>query len=155
MTTSDHPNAELMRRAFAAATGGKVSEFWQCQDDQVQANVSGNGILSGSYQGKANQDWIPCTTLANLSQFTRPDTNDDEEPAMKLLSVLADDDHAVAIYTVKTCDGDDLGAVVGRIRQGHFTRVWHFDPIIEKGLGVLAGGKDPDPPPPKPKQFTT
>jgi ketosteroid isomerase-like protein len=155
MATDYHPNAELMRRAFAAATGGDVAEFWKHQADNVEAKVAGTGLLSGTYRGKADQDWIPCTTLANLAQFKQPEPSGTEEAAVRLLSVLADEEHAVAIYTVKTRDGDELGAVVGRVREGQFARVWHFDPIIEKGLAALAGGKDPNPPPPKPKAFTT
>ena len=155
MTAHNHPNAELMRRAFEAVIDGKVKEFWKHQDTCVEVRVAGDGILSGIYRGKGDEDWIPCTTIANLAVFQRP-KGSKAENAITLLSVLGDDDHAVAIYTVKTCDGDELGAVIGQVRDGSFTRVWHFDPIIEKGMGALAGDKNLDPPPPpKPKESFT
>jgi hypothetical protein len=155
MKDNGHPNVDLMRRAFKAATGGKVKEFWKHQDTCVEARVAGDSILSGIYRGKGDENWIPCTTIANLAVFQRP-KGAKVVDAIKLLSVLADDDHAVAIYTVKTGDGDELGAVIGQIREGKFARVWHFDPIIEKGIGALAGDKNPDPPPPpKPKESFT
>jgi hypothetical protein len=69
---------------------------------------------------------------------------------MSLHAVLADDEYAAAIYSVRTPDSEDLGVLIASVSGGKITRVWHYDPLIDKGTAVAAAPKGP-PPPPTPK----
>lgn len=128
---SDHPNADLVLRAFQAIQRGDIQTFWATQAEYSTASIFGKGGLVGTFAGREVRDWIPCQIYGKLASML-------VDPQTKIATptdVLAGDDHVVLIYEVT---GRDLrrrmrGAIVCRIDKGKISDVQHFDPLAAEG----------------------
>lgn len=96
ITTTDHPNATRMREAFAAFSRGDLDAVRATMTEDVIWESEGRSALSGTYRG-----WDEVSAMfGRLLEITGGTF------AMDLISVLADDQHAVAIYdTTSTVQG--------------------------------------------------
>jgi ketosteroid isomerase-like protein len=139
MAENEHPNAQVMLKAFRAVQNGDTDTFWAAQQDDVQATVAGGGDLAGEFRGKGDQDWIPCQVFAKLSEqsaVARP-------KKLTVEQVLAGDDHAVLLYQVTSGDRGQprAGAIVAKVIDGRLSEVRHFDPLASGGgLKTLLSG---------------
>lgn len=84
---TEHPNADVVRKAYRAVSVGDMQTFSSLMADDVVWHVAGTSLLSGDYTGKAEVIG-GLTRLAEVTQGTfRQDIHD----------VVANDEHAVAL----------------------------------------------------------
>lgn len=131
MAGREHPNAQVILKAFKALQSSDIETFWDTQQDDVQAIVTGPGDLSGEFRGKGDQDWIPCQVFAKLasqSAIARP-------KKLTVEQVLAGDDHAILMYEATTGEGSQThaGVIVAKVVDGRLSEVRHFDPLTSGG----------------------
>ena len=96
ITTTEHPNAARMRKGFADFSAGDLDAVRGVFTEDATWTTAGSSPLSGTYRG---WDEISAMfgTLMELTGFSF---------TMELISVLADDAHAVAVYdTTSTVGG--------------------------------------------------
>ena len=113
-----HPNEDLIRRGFDAFAKGDVDTLRELIDQDAVWHAPGRNPLSGDYRGV---DAI-LGLFARLAELTggtfRADVHD----------VVANDDHAVAIYATRgEREGRTLenrNVLVSHIRNGKFTESW-------------------------------
>jgi ketosteroid isomerase-like protein len=88
ITTTDHPNAQRLRDGFAAFGRGDLDAVRATLTDNCTWTSGGSTAISGSYTGwDAIQQMFG--TLVNTTDGTF---------SMNVLSTVADDQHAIAIY---------------------------------------------------------
>jgi ketosteroid isomerase-like protein len=128
----DHPNADLVIRAFEAIQRGDVESFWATQSDDARASIFGEGDLAGTFTVPEVRDWIPCQVYGKLSSMT---VEPPPYKRMEVVDVLAGDNHAVLIYEVTGRDPERRmrGAAICRIDDGKITNIQHFDPLAAAG----------------------
>jgi hypothetical protein len=137
----DHPNADLVIRAFEAIQRGDVESFWATQADDATASIFGEGDLAGTFRVPEVRDWIPCQVYGKLSSMmVEPPPPPYKPPPppykrMEVVDVLAGDNHAVLIYEVTGRDPERRmrGAAICRIDDGKITNIQHFDPLAAAG----------------------
>ena len=96
ITTTDHPNATRMREAFAAFARGDLDAVRDSMAPDVVWTTAGSSRLAGTYRG-----WDEV-----LGMFGRYVEITGGTATIDLVSVVADDRHAVAIYDqTSTVDG--------------------------------------------------
>ncbi len=88
VVTTDHPNADTMRRAFAAFASGDLETVRQSLADDCIWTAPGSTPISGTYRGWEEISGM-FLSLFELTGGTHSNA---------LVDVLADDLHAVAIY---------------------------------------------------------
>ena len=116
-----HPNEVLVREAYAAFGRGDMdalrSQYWA---EDIRWHVPGRSLLAGDYEGVA-QVLEVFGRLFELSGGTF---------SAELRDVLANDEHAVALYTGRAERAgkhwEDNVVQVIHIRDGKATEIWNY-----------------------------
>ena len=96
LSTTDHPNVLALRRAFAAFAQGDLETVRQSMTDDAVWTNAGKSAISGRHAG-----WAAIATMFGTMLERTGGTF-----SMNVLSTLADDDHAIAVYdATSTVDG--------------------------------------------------
>lgn len=118
---ADHPNAELLRRGYAAFQVGDLDTVKSLFDPDITWHVPGHNHTSGDHKGAD----------ATLALFMQNFQETEGTFKVELHDVLANDEHAVALATVSgTRQGKSLNdhyTHVAHIRDGKLTESWIFD----------------------------
>jgi uncharacterized protein len=113
-----HPNEDLVRRAFDAFAKGDVDTLRELTDQDAVWHTPGRNLVSGYYRG---QDEI-LGFFARLVELTGGTFR------AELHDVVANDEHAVAIYVTRgEREGRTLEnrtVLVSHVRNGKFTESW-------------------------------
>ena len=116
-----HANADLVRKSFEAFAAGDTATMDQMMTDDARWHVAGTSAVSGDFEGK---DAI-FGFFARISQET-------DSFKQEIHSVLADDEHAVALVkTTASRGGKDLAydaVFVFHVAGGKMTETW-FTPV--------------------------
>ena len=111
ITTTEHPNAARMRKAFADFATGDLEAVRAIFTEDATWTSAGSSPLSGTYRG-----WDEISTMfGRLMELTGFSVT------MQLISVLADDAHAVAVY-------DSTSTVGGRTETQRLVLVDEMTP---------------------------
>jgi uncharacterized protein (TIGR02246 family) len=106
---ADHPNAELVRRAFDAFASGDLDALGAVFTDDVVWHVPGTNRFSGRFEGRdAVLDRLRRMEAAGIEQLL--DVHD----------VVANEDHAVALLHLKVANAD------GQRYDQQQVQVWHL-----------------------------
>ena len=111
ITTTDHPNALVVREAFAAFGRGDLDIVRGSLAEGASWANAGSGPLAGTYRG-----WDDIAAM-----FMRLFDLTGGSVGMTLVSVLADDEHAVALY-------DATSTVAGRTATHRFALIQEMTP---------------------------
>lgn len=113
-----HPNEEVARGATEALSKRDMDRFFGYQADDVVVHFPGRGAMAGDYRGKDG--------LAKL--FQQQMEMLDAPPEIETHDVLASDDHAVVLNTVRASRGGQIleqrQVVVMHIKDGKVTETW-------------------------------
>ena len=115
---ADHPNAQIARTAMEAFSKGDFDTFVGTLADDVRWHAPGNNRFSGPREGKQ----------ATMARFM------EQREAGFVLSfedihdVLGNDDHVVALLTIRFTHGDDSisspSIFVMHVRDGKLVEFW-------------------------------
>jgi uncharacterized protein len=115
-----HPNEDLVRRGFDAFSKGDVDALRELFDQDAVWHAPGRSPLAGDHRGV---DAI-LGFFARTMELTRGTFR------VELHDVLANDDHAVALYTVRgEREGrtlEDKSVLVSHVRNGKFVETWGY-----------------------------
>ncbi len=115
-----HPNEELLRQNYRAASEGDVQTAVDRMADDIVWHVGGNNPLSGDYRGKE----AVLGYLGRLTEETGGTLKNDPH------DVLANDEHAVGLLQFSAeRDGRSLrerAAHIVHVRDGKVAEVWIF-----------------------------
>lgn len=114
---AEHPNATLIRQWFAALGGQDIEAAIALMSDDAVVHISGRGGFAGDFEGKDS-------IIAYMDRFgSEIDSITDD-----LHSVLADDEHAVALNNSTVTRGDETlnqsNIWVFHVAGGQITEVW-------------------------------
>ena len=115
-----HPNEELVRRGFDAFTTGDVNLLRELFHQDAVWHAPGRNPVAGDYQG----------VEAILGFFARTMEVTGGTFRVELHDVVANDEHAVAIYVSRgqregrTLDTKEV--LVQHIRNGRITETWQL-----------------------------
>jgi uncharacterized protein len=111
VTTTDHPHAKVLRDGFAAFGRGDLDAIRATLTDDAVWTNAGSSALAGSYRG-----WDAISGMFGaLFQRTGGTIS------MQVVSVLADDVHACAIY-------DSTSTIAGQTQTNRFVLVQEMTP---------------------------
>jgi len=117
---ADHPNAELVRRGYAAFSAGDIATMNELFAEDVAWHWPGNHPVSGEHRGR-DAVFAAFMKFAELSGGTLK---------LEVHDVVANDEHAVALTHVTASRGgkrlDMLGADVFHIAGGKVSEGWGF-----------------------------
>ncbi len=105
---ADHPNAELVRHGYNAFIAGDMEWMNEHLDDTMVWHEPGNNALSGDYHGREE-------VLAHFARQVQVAI-----PEFDIHDVVANDDHAVALVTVRATRNDNNESFEGR-----FVHIFH------------------------------
>ena len=105
---ADHPNAELVRHGYNAFIAGDMEWMNEHLDDTIVWHEPGNNALSGDFHGRE-------AVLAHFAKQVQVAI-----PEFDIHDVVANDDHAVALVTVRTTRNDNKESFEGR-----FVHIFH------------------------------
>jgi uncharacterized protein len=116
-----HPNEDLVREAFAASGRGDIDALRnQYFADSMRLHYPGRSPLAGDYDGVAQV----------LGFFGRASELSGGTFRTELHDVVANDEHAVALFTARAGRADrrleDRIVEVMHIRDGKATEVWIY-----------------------------
>ena len=113
-----HPNEDLIREGIAAFGRGDMDAVRKQMADDIRWHVPGRGLISGDYEG-AEQVMQAFARLAEVTGGTY---------SAELHDVLANDEHAVALYTARAERAGkqltDNTVLTYHIRDGKVSEVW-------------------------------
>jgi uncharacterized protein len=115
-----HPNEELVRRGFDAFSKGDVDTLRALFDPDAVWHVPGRSPLSGDHRGVDDILDFFARTMERTGGTFRVELHD----------VLANDEHAVAMYVArgeragKTLE--DKSVLVTHVRNGTFVETWQY-----------------------------
>ncbi len=113
-----HPNAALLRAHLDALARGDVPAALSCYSDDVVFHYPGANQISGEYRGKAAVLEMFGRVMAITSGRFHPEVHD----------ILASDDHAAALVTVRAERGDRRaewkGVDLFHVRGGKLSEHW-------------------------------
>jgi ketosteroid isomerase-like protein len=113
-----HPNEELVRSAFDAFAKGDVDTLRDLMDQDAVWHTPGRSQISGDHRG----------VDAILGFFAKTMELSGGTLRIELHDVLANDDHAVAIYTSRAEHEartlENRNVLVNHIRNGKFIETW-------------------------------
>jgi uncharacterized protein len=115
---AEHPNAERIRRAFAAFAQGNMATMTELIAEDTVWHIPGRGPLSGDHRGR--------DTVFEL--FSRLVQGSEGTFTQELHDALGSDDHAVALTHASarrgphTYDFNDVW--VFHLRNGQITEAW-------------------------------
>ena len=113
-----HPNEEIVRSGFDAFAKGDVDTLRQLFDQDAVWHVPGRSPLSGDHRGMDAILGFLARTMELTGGTFRAEVHD----------VVADDEHAVAIYVTRgeregrTLESRDV--LVSHIRSGKLAEAW-------------------------------
>lgn len=111
VTTTDHPNAQVLREGFAAFGRGDLDAIRGLLTDDAEWTNAGTSPLAGTYRG-----WDAISAMfGQLFEQTGGTIS------MEVISVLADDTHACAIY-------DSTSTIAGQTQTSRFVLVQEMTP---------------------------
>jgi ketosteroid isomerase-like protein len=115
---ADHPNVDVLRRAYEAFSAGDMDAMHALLADDVVWHISGRSPIAGDYHGK-EQVFGFFGKLGELSGGTF---------SLSIHDILANDTHGVALVTASgSRNGKNLsarGAHVTHLRDGKITEFW-------------------------------
>lgn len=115
-----HPNEELLRKNYQAASEGNVQAVADRMADDIVWHAGGNNPLSGDYRGKEEV----LGYLGRLAEETGGTLKNEPH------DVLANDEHAVGLLRFSAERGDkslDVRAAhIVHIQDGKLAEVWIF-----------------------------
>ena len=115
-----HPNEELVRRGFDAFATGDVDTLRELLDQDAVWHAPGRNSLAGDHQG----------IDAILGFFARTMEVTGGTFRVELHDVVANDEHAVAIYVSRgQREGrtlDNKNVLVSHIRNGRLVEAWQL-----------------------------
>ena len=113
-----HPNEEIARSATEALAKRDMDAFFGYQADDVVLHFPGRGPMAGDYRGK---DGIAQLFQQQMQVLDSP-------PEIETHDVLANDDHAVVLNTVRATRGgrasEQQQVVVMHLRGGKIAEIW-------------------------------
>jgi ketosteroid isomerase-like protein len=113
-----HPNEELVRRGFEAFSKGDLDTLRELFDADAVWHAPGRSPLSGDHRGMD----------AILGFFARTMELTAGTFRMELHDVVANDEHAVALYVARgERDGrtlEDKSVLVSHVRNDKFVETW-------------------------------
>jgi len=113
-----HPNEEVARRANELLSKGDMEGFMSLHNDDAVVHFPGRGPLAGDYRGKNGL----------MQLFQKQMQMLDSPPEIDNHDILANDDHAVVLNTVRgTRKGKTLEqqqVVVIHTKGGKIAEVW-------------------------------
>ena len=115
-----HPNEELVRRGFDAFNSGDVNTLRELFHQDAVWHAPGRNPVAGDHQG----------VEAILGFFARTMERTGGTFRVELHDVVANDEHAVAIYVSRgqreerTLDNKNV--LVSHIRNGRLTETWQL-----------------------------
>ena len=114
MSSNEHPNAALIRRALESFNSGAPEEYAQILADDVVWHQIGDRTLNGKEELVASM----------------PDPQAGNSITTKVHDVVANDEHAVGLHKAhaeragRTLEGN--GTLVFHVRDGKVTEVWQY-----------------------------
>jgi ketosteroid isomerase-like protein len=115
-----HPNEELVRRGFDAFATGDVDTLRELFDQDAVWHAPGRNSLAGDHQG----------VDAILGFFARTMEVTGGTFRVELHDVVANDEHAVAIYIERAQRAgrnlDNKTVLVSHIRNGRLAEAWQL-----------------------------
>ncbi len=115
-----HPNEELVRRGFDAFNSGDVNMLRELFHQDAVWHAPGRNPVAGDHQG----------VEAILGFFARTMERTGGTFRVELHDVVANDEHAVAIYVSRgQREGrtlDNKNVLVSHIRNGRLTETWQL-----------------------------
>ena len=113
-----HPNEEIARSATEALAKRDMDAFFAYQADDVVLHFPGRGPMAGDYRGR---DGIAQLFQQQMQVLDSP-------PELETHDVLASDDHAVVLNTVRATRGgrtsEQRQVVVMHLRDGKVAETW-------------------------------
>src|SRR5439155_24705504 len=113
-----HPNEEIARSATESLSKGDMEGFLSHHTDDTVVHFPGRGPLAGDHRGK---DGVAKLFQQQMQMLDAP-------PEIENHDILANDDHAVVLNTVKgTLGGKTLEqqqVVVIHLKGGKISEVW-------------------------------
>jgi uncharacterized protein len=129
---TEHANAELMRRGFAAFGAGDLDTVRSMLASDVVWHNPGNNHLSGDYTG----------VEATIGLFLKLFEESGGTLKLEVHDVVANDDHGVALVTASASKGGASitthAVQVAHIRDGKVTESWFFN-ADQAGADALWG----------------
>ena len=117
---ADHPNAQTARTAIEAFSKGDMDTFVGTLADDVKWHPPGNNRFSGTRDGKA----------ATMARFAEQREAGFVVSIEDIHDVLANDEHTVAMVTVKVMRGDESvespAVFVMHVRDGRLSEFWQM-----------------------------
>ena len=117
---ADHPNAELVRRGYAAFSAGDIATMNELFAEDVAWHWPGNHPVSGEHRGR-DAVFAAFMKFAELSGGTLK---------LEVHDVVANDEHAVALNrSTGSREGRSLDAGdvdVYHVKDGKITEMWSF-----------------------------
>jgi uncharacterized protein len=107
---AEHPNAELVRRGYDAFVAGDMEWMNEHLHDNIVWHEPGNNVLSGDFKGR---DAVLAHFASQVQIFL---------PEFELHDVVANDDHAIALVSVKATRQDNKQTIESR-----FVHIMHVD----------------------------
>jgi uncharacterized protein len=113
-----HPNEEIARNVTAALAKRDMEAFFSYQTDDVVLHFPGRGPMAGDYRGR---DGIAQLFQQQMQVLDSP-------PEIETHDVLANDDHAVVLNTVRATRGgrtsEQQQVVVMHFKGGKIAETW-------------------------------
>jgi ketosteroid isomerase-like protein len=113
-----HPNEEIARSATEALSKRDMEAFFSYQADDVVLHFPGRGPMAGDYRGKDGLGQLFQQQMEML----------DSPPEIENHDVLANDEHAVILNTVRASRGgrslEQRQVVVMHIKGGKIAETW-------------------------------
>jgi uncharacterized protein len=107
---AEHPNAELLRRGYDAFVAGDAEWMAQHLHDNVVWHEPGTNFLSGDFKGREE---VLAHFAKQVSQVL---------PEFNVHDVVANDDHAIALVTLRLRRLDNQDTFEGR-----YAHIIHVD----------------------------
>ena len=107
---ADHPNAQIVRQGYDSFVACDIEWMNQHLHDAIVWHEPGNNFLSGTYRGREE-------VLAHFAKQVQHFL-----PEFDLHDVLANDDHAVALVSVRARRNDNQETFEGR-----YVHIFHVD----------------------------
>ena len=130
---ADHPNAALVRRAYAAQSRGDLDAYLALLADDFVLRIPGRSRIAGEYHGRGEmrRHFAEITALSGGTFRT------------VIHDVTASDEHVVALVEATAArDGVavDLPRIhVWHVREGELTELW-LHPIDQDAFDAYWGG---------------
>ena len=117
---ADHPNAELLKKGYAAFASGDMAVLTELFADDVTWHVSGNSPISGTHRGRE----------AVFAVFARTGQLSGGTFKIDVHDVVANDVHAVALTRATASrqgkQYDAMDTDVYHVSGGKVTEFWSF-----------------------------